>query len=605
MKKTLLAASILLSLAGCGNESSDQPAAPVPQPEHGNKPVIGEEYTHKKVVDIAELYGETGEGLITAIEGQLNQGLTARSGLFKITPKWGMGTAGDWDLLNLNVVQDENGEYVLETEFAAETVGMPGQGKAFQNGFSFTVELPNGLVKEAVMAYNYKLKTGLGYGADGSKSPDYIFLGGFTSGDPLVANAATTDGTGFTYKLNTDRYAYLSTRFADAKDNSLFNKVLTQDGQKFRIQSSQWNLVQLDLTANSFDLEGNAIADGNLTMAYNNKEMVPDSASSADRILIDEQHNYQLTALMEFYRHYKHGSDQLADLHEQVLQLKDITFAWSDEVVVLPEQPPVEPDPEPTPDNYCSDQGFSHSRIVDLTGLKGADHQKIMDAISNQLGEVKNGAAQFNVDRNNIEVVDVDGELALKVTYAAGAVGKDNAGNGSSLTVDFPTAEAFTAACMGFDVQYALDVASSANNDLVILPSLHLKDTTSDAVVAEHNYVINHNKRLGNKFGASFLTWYDGSTKYWAPARWNTTVQTLEFDPDTGVGRLESLLNNEPHFKPIDGVEYNEKQYQIVPQASIGNLGVVASFDSYRPDASKPGKAEQTFLFKNIAIGWK
>ncbi|MCW8348005.1 hypothetical protein MD535_18615 [Vibrio sp. ZSDZ65] len=611
MFKKILTVAALLSLAGCGNDSSDKPNPPPvipPPPSEGHPPNIGDQYTNVIELDIAPLAGLEGQELVQGIEDQLNNGLTARSGLFNVTPKWGMTTAGDWDELNLNVIQRDNGEYVFETTIAPQAVGIPSASNAVKNGFSFLVEMPNGLVKEAVLAYNYQLSTPLGYGGDGSRTPDYLFLGGFTSGDPLVENKPLTNGKGFTYKLSTDRYIYMNTRFGDAKDNLFFNKALSQDGERFRIQHGQWNLVQFDLTANSFTPEGLPVEDGSLAMHYNAKEAIPTDGSTGfypvtERVMIDELHNYQLAGLMEFYRHYKHSADQPEDLLEQTLQIKDITFAWTDESVELPEQPPVNPDP--TPDNVCSDQGFTHSRIVDLTGLEGSDHQKIMDAISSQLGDIKHGAALFSVDRNNISVVTLGDEPALKVTYAAGAVGQDNTENGTSLLVNFPASASISSACIAYDVQYEKDVHASQNNDLVILPSLYLTDTTTNTVLAEHNYVINHNKRLGTKFNASFLTWFDGSTKYWAPNRWSSISQTLNFDEHSGQGTLDSLLNNDTHFKPINGVEFNQVAYPLVTGDAIGNVGAVASFNSYRPDAARSGVENQAFYFKNIAIGWK
>ncbi|MGR5410214.1 hypothetical protein ACP3VV_15325, partial [Vibrio sp. PNB22_8_2] len=545
-------------------------------------------YTHSAMLDLSQLSGQYGKDLLLAIEEQLNTQFPSEAG-FKITPNWGVSVEASWDNINIEVVQ-ENNDYVLQTVIDAEIVGKPSDINSLRNGVSFLVELPNGLVREATMAYHYKLGTPIGYSND-SQSPDYLFLPGFTSGNPSFTPNVSLDGEGFTYKFSTDRYNYLSVYGKDSTDATFANSVLMQGEDKLGISANTWNLVQQHLTANDFT--GNtANANGTVEMAYNNAAVAPAAGAIDNRTLVNATHPYHLAALFEIYRHYKNGADQESDLKEQVIQLKNITFAWNEEEVALP-----------TPENACSVKGFNHSRIVDLTGLEGADSQTISNAIASQLG---NGNALFSAERNNLSVVSLDGGPVLKVTYGAGLAGKDEPLNGSSLSVDFPTAESLNSACIAYDIKYEQDVVHTVNNDIVILPSLHLKDMSGGNIIAEHNYVINHNKRLGTKFGkTSFLGWYDGSTKFWSPNTWSHTLQTMTFDPITGLGHLESLLNNATHFKLINNVEYNAIEYPIVAENMLGNVGVVASFDSYRPDPNRPGVLDQAFYFKNIAIGWK
>ncbi|MGR5134144.1 hypothetical protein, partial [Vibrio alfacsensis] len=545
-------------------------------------------YTHSATLDLSQLSGQYGTDLLLAIEEQLNTEFPSEAG-FKITPNWGVSGEASWDNINIEVVQ-ENNDYVLQTVIDAESVGKPSDINPLRNGVSFLVELPNGLVREATMAYHYKLGTPIGYSND-SQSPDYLFLPGFTSGNPSFKPDVSLDGEGFTYKFSTDRYNYLNVYGKDSTDATFANSVLMQGEDKLGISANTWNLVQQHLTANDF-MGNTANANGTVTMAYNSAAVAPAAGIIENRTLINQAHTYNLSALFEIYRHYKNGADQESDLKQQVIQLKNITFAWNEEEVALP-----------TPENACSVKGFSHSRIVDLSGLEGLDSQAISNAIATQLG---NGNALFSADRNNLSVVSLGGEPVLKVTYGAGLTGKDKPLNGSSLSVDFPTTESLNSACIAYDIKYERDVVHTVNNDIVILPSLHLKNMSVGNIVAEHNYVINHNKKLGTKFAkTSFLGWYDGSEKYWSPNTWSHTLQTMTFDPVTGLGHLESLLNNSTHFKPINNIEYNAVEHPIVAENMLGNVGVVASFDSYRPDPNRPGVLDQAFYFKNIAIGWK
>lgn len=553
-------------------------------------------------LNLESLAGQNGIELFQGIEDQLNNALpegTPAGQRFKITPKWGIGDGSAWDHVNLEVVNIQ-GQYVLQTTIAAEAVGQPSASKVIQNGFSFLIELPNGKVKEATMAYLYRLSTPLGNG-DPSKSPDYITLPGLTSGSPVVPGSANTpspNGTGFTYILNTTRDRTLNTRFIDATDSDFRNSAIKKNGQLVRIDSNLWHLVQQKLKTNDF-LGNHSTTDGALDLIYKTDPVTPTAGTVTNRTQVDKDHNYNLSALMEVYRYWKHSLDSESDLKTQVVQLKNITFAWKDDVIAEPTTPPV---------NNCSPRGFTHSRLLDLSGLVGQDSQTIANAISIQLGNVVDNSASFSVERNNLSVVRQGSELALKITYAAGETGKNAVGNGASLTVDFPVTPNLNSACMAYDVKYELDVHANKNNDIVILPSLHIKD--ADTIFSEHNYVINHNKRLGTKFIADFLTWYDGSNKYLTNNKWYNTVQSLQFNPDTGDGTLDNLLGEldkydaATHFKPIGNIDFNQVQHPVTNTILPENIRMVASFNSYRPDAARPGNADQTFYYKNIAIGW-
>lgn len=133
--KHLLAASLSLALVGCGNESGDKPATP-----NSESPVIPA--GHKKTtINLSALVGQSGDELISGIESQLNAGLTTRAnvGRFKIVSAWGTE--------NLIAKQDNNGISYLETKMDARVYGKQDVISGNNNGFGFTIELPNGLLK--------------------------------------------------------------------------------------------------------------------------------------------------------------------------------------------------------------------------------------------------------------------------------------------------------------------------------------------------------------------------------------------------------------------------------------------------------------------------
>lgn len=362
--KSFLAVSILLALVGCGNDSSDKPVTPdqpliplepsipvVPPTDPDEKPEL-EGFLNAASIDLSVLSGEQGQALIDGIEEQLNDGLTAKTGQFRIVPKWGMD--------NLTVVQDGEA-YVLETNIDPEVFSMPTEENQVTNGFSFLIEMPNGLVKEAAIQYKAKWSTGY------KQSPDYIFMGGFTSGDPLVENKPTVDGQGFTYKLNLDKYGYMNTRFADPTDNKFFNSQILNGGAGLRVDGGQWHQFQIDVATNDF-VDSVATKDGSVVMSYNGQVVTSKAGDVLNRTMIDAEHNYKLNGLFEFYRHYKHGSDDQSKLKEQKIQITDLVIGWNNEVVTLPDVSEPEPEVPPTSpcdesEEDCWDNGFTNPSL--------------------------------------------------------------------------------------------------------------------------------------------------------------------------------------------------------------------------------------------------
>lgn len=555
-------------------------------------------YPNQVQLDLELLAGQTGSALFSGIEQQLNSALpdgTPADQRFKITPKWGVGDGSAWDVQNLTV-ENVQGQYVLQTTIPAGAVGQPSSSNAIENGFSFLIELPNGKVKEATMAYLYRLSTPLGNG-DPSKSPDYIFLPGLTSGDPLVANTASAPGAGFTYKLNTDRYGKLSTRFTDATDNAFYNSVLQQSGTDIRIDANLWHLVQQKLKTNDFS-GSTSTADGTLEMIYKDAAMTPKAGAVTGRTQVDSHHDYKLSALMEVYRHWKHSADEDSALKEQIIQLKSITFAWKNEEISTPTAPPAA--------NYCSTKGFSHSRALDLAPLSGLTGQALLDEIGAQLGDLAPSSLSFGNGRDNLQVVDNGGELALQVTYAATAVGQSDTGNGVDFAIPFPSqGSALRGACFAYDIHIA--IATSTNKDVILLPSVLVN--TNGSLWSDHRYATNKYKRFSAKFGNPphpDLSWldYDGNNRV-NNGTWYKMNQLMSFD-NTGSGHLDFQMNDVTYFKQnsgkFSGVPYQDVVHQLVDSADVDSVSLTANFDTYRSDAG--GDNLQTIQYKNIAIGW-
>ncbi|MGR6831484.1 hypothetical protein [Aliivibrio wodanis] len=596
--KYILAMGISFALAGCGNESADKPKIPTLPQIDGSKPIIGN-FKNIIVPNLEELAGLSGADLISGIEKQLNSGLTVKSDHFKITPKWGMGASNAWDVTNLNVVQ--NGDnYVLETKIEKGVMGAPSSSNAVTNGFSFLIELPNGLVKEASMSYKFKLGTSLGYGTS-SKSPDYIFLGGFTSGDPLVENKPSSEGSGFTYKLSTDRYGYLNTRFMDG-NKDLFNQQLQKLGKQLKANNQAWNIVQLNIQANDF-FAGVPLDNGSIAILHDTVQIAPKAGSFSDRTLINSTHDYKLTTLFEFYRHYKHGADQDNALQQQVIQIKDLAIAWNDEIVVLPDTPV-----EPAPVNACTEKGFDQARNLDLSKLKGLTGQALIDGIENQLGDKNSLPSDYNTSRNNMVVVDFGGELALEVTYMAGQGSVNDAENGSSLKVPFPISDTvLSGACIAYDVFLDKDPSSKYNRDLIFLPNITINNGSD--VISDHRYSTNLNNRFSAKFTKAphkDLTWLDIGKSYTNKGIWHPTIQTVSFD-GTGLGNIDYILAGNTYFKTdpnkFSGEAFNTVLHQLVEPDLVDTVSFTTNFDSYRHTVG--GNEDQTIRFKNIAIGWK
>jgi hypothetical protein len=594
--KYILAMGISLALAGCGNESSDKPKIPTLPPIDSSKPIIGD-FKNIIVPNLEELAGLSGIELVSGIEDQLNANLTVKSGQFKITPKWGMGTSHAWDVTNLNVVQNGD-KYVLETRIDKGVVGVPSSSNVVTNGFSFLIELPNGLVKEASMSYKFKLGTSLGYGSS-SKSPDYIFLGGFTSGDPLVENKPSAEGSGFTYKLSTDRYGYVNTRFMDG-NKDLFNQQLQKLGKPLKANNQTWNIVQLNMKTNDF-FAGVPLDNGSISVLHDTVQITPKAGSFSDRILINSTHNYKLTTLFEFYRHYKYGADQDSALQEQVIQIKDLAIAWNDEVVTLPDVPV-----EPAPVNACTEKGFDQARNLDLSKLKGLTGQALIDGIENQLGDNNGLPSDYDTNRSNMAVVDFGGELALEVTYMAGQGSVNDAENGSSLKVPFPISDtSLSGACIAYDV--FLDKDSSTNNDLIFLPNISLVNGAD--IISDHRYSTSKYKRFAAKFNNpphKDLGWLDIGKTYTSKGNWHPTIQTVSFD-GTGLGNIDYILAGNTYFKTdpskFSGKAFNTVLHQLVEPNLVDTISFTTNFDSYRHTVG--GNEDQTIRFKNIAIGWK
>lgn len=610
----IISASVALALLGCGNSSDDRPSSltggttsqgsntTTPEAPAGLQPEL-EGYAKVSKLNLESLAGLNGSELIQGLENQLNAtlgvsalGKSAVPSSFKITPRWGVGNE-NWDQVNLQVVEVD-GEYVLETILDEEAVGKPSSENTVKNGFGFVITLPDGLVKEATLSYKLRLGTQLGYG-NTEKSPDYIFLPGLTSGDPMVENKASDPGTGFTYKYTTDRYGYINTRYTDPTDNAFFNQQLQLDGNGIRVNADQWNQIQQELVTNDFSAD--QLGTGSLSTLFNGVLLQPKTGGTVDnRVMIDDYHAYKLEALFELYRHYKHNSDQPQDLQEQRIQIKDITLGWKDEQVSLPEQPETSP-------NACTD-GFAETRALDLTELTGLTGQALLDGIAAQLGDLPSSSVSYDFGVDNISVITDGDKPALQVTYAAGAVATD-LGNGIGFKIAYPVSDGATptGACFAYDMRIEEDIASANNSDYIYLPGIRLNE--GDTLLSDHRYSTNKYKRLSAKFvnpPHSDLGWLDYSgNPYINAGTWNSIKQTMAMD-EQGTGTLDFLVNDVTYFKPnankFAGQAFETVEHQLVPADKLSSLQLVANFDTYRHMAG--GTQVQTFQYRNIAIGW-
>ncbi|WP_162064358.1 hypothetical protein [Vibrio taketomensis] len=421
--KHLLAASLSLALVGCGNESGDKPATP-----NSESAVIPA--GHKKTtINLSALVGQSGDELISGIESQLNAGLTTRAnvGRFKIVSAWGTE--------NLIAKQDNNGISYLETKMDARVYGKQDVISGNNNGFGFTIELPNGLLKNVILSYRYKLSTPLGLEA--GQSADYIFMGGFTSGNPDVINKPTSPGSGFTYKFSTTRDKTINTYFVDAKDSEHFNKPLNFDDTKVYVQPTKWNLLQMNLAVNNFS-DRTPNENGSVTLFYNGEQVKPNQSTINNRVQIDATHDYDLNVLFEFYRHHKNKIDADERLRAQTLQIRDLTVAWEDANAQLPAE--LQPDLS----------GYDHSALLQLdkleTGLTGS---ALITALEQQLNSnLPNGSVnQFSIvstwgSDNLVVARDTKGKVYLETKVDAGVVGiPDSASslkNGFGFSIKLP-----------------------------------------------------------------------------------------------------------------------------------------------------------------------
>ncbi|RJX75263.1 cadherin repeat domain-containing protein [Vibrio sinensis] len=704
--KHLLALSIVFALVGCGNDSDDKPLPPVVT-EPDNRPTIDGFENNSSINLNSEMVGLEGQELIDALTVELNKGLTARTGSFRILPKWGMGEES-WDNLNFTVVQDGE-DFVFKTTVDQSIFNMPSaENPNINNGFSFLIELPNGLVREAAMKYQVKWEHSF------KQSPDYTFFGGFTSGDPLVENKPTVNGAGFTYKLNLDKYGYMNTRFADATDDGkqgkFFNTQLQMNDLGLRVDSAKWHQFQIDMITNNY--VGNAnTKDGAVNISYNGVPTTNTKGAVTDRTMIDFTHNYKLAALFEFYRHYKHTNDTSDQLKQQTIYVKDLVIAWSTDKVTLPDQtippvveaeaPEVTPiglitiedyghidyqvvadDPNglvmtfsienapswvtidtntglislaptgdvklglhsfnvkvanenlsttvlaqvmlteagsvvPTP-NACSDTG-EKSRVLDLEKVKGLTGQGLIDAIAYQLNGAKNGSTHYDENRVNMAVVTLpDGELVLEVNFPQNVRGNSTPDNGTSFKLPFPAQDiAPTNACIAYDVMFKKSTATAANFDEIYVPNLIIAH--GSRVFRTLQYTSNKYERMSANFGNaphSHMGWLDNSSNtQFKAGSWYTTKQTVTAD-DTGKGYIDlmkkdaaesnnafaSYFNADPG--KFDGKPMNEVQVQLSDVKAAEPMSFMANFDIYRRPTAGTGKEDQSFYFKNIAIGW-
>ena len=586
---------------GCGNSSDDKPHLDLPEPPPAA------DYDNEVRLDLAPLAGKQGVELLQAIEDQLNARFntrlqTASAAQFKITPKWGHG-AESWDDINLSVVQ-LNGDYVLQTQIDAQAVGAPSAANTVKNGFSFKIDLPNGLTTSAVMNYQFWMSQALGTNAD--NSPDYIFFPGFTSGDPLVSNTASPLGAGFTYKYNTDKYGYLNTRYMDPSDNVFFNKKLLFEATGGRLKAQSWNSISQRLAVNEFLIDSLVPADnGKLTSLYNGGVATTDVGETENRIMIDSQHRYQLQGLFEVYRHFKHSSDAVERLKEQVISFKDISFGWDNAQVTLPELPP-----EPERETLCT--GYAnHANYLDLAALhaEGATSgQALLDGIGAQLGDLPAGSVIFEWGVSDINLIADNssaGEFQLKVDYAAGTKAKAD-GNGTGFKVAFPAVDGqLTGTCMAFKMKATADLSPSSS--YVFVPGMQYLDDAT--VLGDHRYSTNKYRRMAAKFGNPLphkdLGWLDyGGNAMVNHNTWYTLRQLMLVDA-TGKGSIDLLLDGASYFKQnagkFDGIAFADVKHQLFPAEKLATMQVVANFDTYQNVAAKTA---QTLYYKDIAIGW-
>ncbi|MGR5461294.1 hypothetical protein, partial [Vibrio sp. PNB22_1_1] len=217
--------------------------------------------------------------------------------------------------------------------------------------------------------------------------------------------------------------------------------VLMQGEDKLGISANTWNLVQQHLTTNDFT-GSSANANGAVAMAYNNAAVAPAAGTIENRTLVNATHPYHLSALFEVNRHYLYpgnGADVPADsvesLKQQTIQLKNITFAWNEEEVALPEEP------------QADLSGYTHSAVLDLSQLNDQSGSALLQAIETQLNaSLPQGSQQFTVRANDswanqqLSVVEHNGEFVLQTTIDAQAYGLSSAdiNNGFSFLIELP-----------------------------------------------------------------------------------------------------------------------------------------------------------------------
>ena len=557
-------------------------------------------------MDLTSLAGQTGSAVISGIETQLNASLAAgTAGSFTVTPKWGAGDQYDGDIDNLLVIQ--NGEdYVLQTTIEAGIYGAPATDNLYEkNGFSFIIELPNGLVQEATLSYSYQYSETI----SSSASQDYIFLPGFTSGDPAVANAASAAGEGFTYKLNADKYGYVNTRFIDATDNAYFNLQLQKEGTGFRPSSNVWNLVELNLNTNDL-----GVANGSLEMLYNSDVVIAATQGELlDRTQIDASHDYQLSALMEVYRHYIHPSDTTDELKQQTIQFKGITLSWGNKSIVVPTE--------------------TKQVVLDLETLQGNTGSSLISAIETQLNSSfaddatelftvtpKWGTGeQYEGDIANLSVVLNGDDYALKTTIEAEVYGDPtvdtlNKMNGFSFIIEFPNGSVKEAS-LAYSYQYSETISTSNSQDYMFLPGLTSGDpavaNTTSAAGEGFTYKLNTDKYgyLNTRFidatdNAYFNLQLQKEGVGFKPASgvWNLVELNLNAnDLGTANGSLDMLYNSDVMIAKTQGELTDRTQIDASHEYQLSAL-----MEVYRHflNGDITELKQQDILIKDITLTW-
>lgn len=597
-----------------------------------DEPELGE-YPNIVQLNLAVLSGVTGPDLLQGIEDQLNNALpsgTPPGQYFEVSSKWGVtGEEQGWSHSNLEVAQVQ-GQYVLQTTIPATNVGQPSSSNPIENGFSFTVTYPDGMVREATLAYSYKLSTAIGYG-DPSKSPDYLYMPGLTSGDPTVANKPTTGGAGFTYKFTTDRYSKIGTRFTDATDNLFYNTTLQQGGEDIRVASNSWNLVQQKLATNDF-AGSNANSNGELDILYRTEPTLPKTGDVVNRVQVEPVHQYDLSALFEVYRHYKHSADADGDLKEQVIQIKNVYFAWTDESLVMP--PPPEED---LPDLG----GFDNVVSLELSDLAGLTGDALMTGIEDQLNSQrpddmpgdqlftvtpKWGDGEQGWDQSNLEVVNDNGSYVLETviepaTYSMPT--NDNPVlNGFSFLLELPNGSV-QEATLAYYYQLSAPLGyggAPQTPDYLFLPGFTSGDPliTNSATGAGKGFTYKFNTDRYNKFSTRFgdatdgafyntTLQVDGVDLRLTANKWNLIQQKLKVNDFLGSmvnpnGRMEMLYNTESLVSSVGEVS---DRVQVDVQHDYNLSALMEVYRHYKHGSdSESDLLEQIVKIKGVTIAW-